>query len=86
MYSKRILPWLDQFERDKVLIIKSEHMFANPSHTVREVADFLSVEIATTTQFDAKNTNSYQFEDDRVATFLEEQLKEECVKYNNWSY
>lgn len=86
MYSKRILPWLDQFERDNVLIIKSEHMFANPSHTVREVADFLSVEIATTTQFDAKNTNSYQFEDDRVATFLEEQLREECVKYNNWSY
>ena len=86
MYFERLKPWLDQFGRENVLIVKSEDMFSHPADTVRDVAQFLSVTISDNTQFKAKNTNSYDFEDERVAAFLQDQLSEEIMRYQKWSY
>lgn len=86
MYSERIRPWLDHFDIDNLHLIKSEHMFENPGDTVHGVADFLSVEVTSKTHFLPKNTNSYEFKDDRVAEFLKTRLDEETALYNNWTY
>lgn len=85
-YSDRLLPWLQQFDRNNILIIKSEDMFKNPGATVESVADFLSVAVKNSTQFKARNTNSYVFEDKRVASYLEDRLSAETYNYNNWVY
>ena len=85
-YSERLKPWLEHFEKDNVLIIKSEAMFADPRETVDDVADFLGVDVKKTTSFKARNKNSYVFEDDRVAKFLEKRLMSEIDNYANWTY
>lgn len=85
-YSQRIAPWLAQFEKDDIKIIKSEDMFMNPGDTVEQVANFLSVKARNSLQFEARNTNSYVFEDNRVATFLTDRLSAETQNYNDWVY
>lgn len=85
-YTERIAPWLKQFDKEDMIIIKSEDMFKNPGETVDRVADFLSVNVKTPTQFHAKNTNSYEFKDRRVASFLEDRLSAEIKNYNEWVY
>ena len=85
-YSDQLAPWLEQFERDKLLILNSEDMFENPGDTVQKVAQFLGVRVKKPTQFEARNRNSYVFEDERVASFLEERLKDELKDYNSWVY
>jgi len=85
-YSERLAPWFKQFNRDDILIINGENMFSNPSETLDSVAEFLGVKVKNTTQYDARNTNSYVFEDSRVASFLEERLSAETSNYKKWIY
>lgn len=85
-YSERLIPWFEQFDRKNIMIINGENMFQNPSETLASVADFLSVEIKMATQFNARNTNSYIFEDSRVASYLENRLSAESSKYKSWGY
>src|SRR4029453_18548060 len=33
LYTQRLLPWLEYFDRSRILILKSEDMFANPRDT-----------------------------------------------------
>lgn len=85
-YSERIAPWLKQFDRDNILLLKSEEMFSKPHESIESVANFLDVSVKKTTQFNAKNTNAYVFEDDRVAAYLQDRLSAETEHYNNWNY
>ncbi len=85
-YSERLVPWLEHFDKTNITIINSEEMFRNPRETVTQVADFLSVKVKRPTQFNARNTNTYVFEDSRVATFLQDRLSAETSKYEDWVY
>lgn len=85
-YSDRLAPWFEQFDRDKLLIINSEDMFENSSQAVDAVAAFLGAEVKTPTQYNARNKNSYVFEDSRVASYLEERLAAESIRYKSWEY
>ncbi len=86
LYSERLAPWFKQFDRQNILIIKSEDMFQYPGETVETVARFLGVDIRQSIQFNARNTNSYVFEDGRVRAYLENRLSTEADIYNNWAY
>jgi len=85
-YSKRLTPWFEHFDRENILIIKSELMFKNPHEIVNSVADFLRVDINIPTQLNARNTNPYVFEDSRVASFLKDRLSTESSNFENWTY
>ncbi len=85
-YSDRLAPWLEQFDRENLMILNSEAMFLNPSEAVASVADFLGADIKNPTSYKPRNRNSYVFEDNRVATFLEERLSDEQKHYKNWDY
>lgn len=85
-YTERLAPWLKHFDKDNIIILKSEDMFKNPRETVESVAEFLSAKVKKTTQFNARNTNSYVFQDSRVASYLEDRLSAETQCYNNWDY
>jgi len=85
-YTKRLAPWFAQFNKANIMLLKSEEMFHNPLESIAAIADFLSVPIKKPTQFEAKNTNSYVFEDSKVAAYLQSRLSEETQHYNNWSY
>ena len=86
LYSERLAPWFEQFDRKNILIIKSEEMFKNPHEIVNSTADFVGVKARIATQLTAKNTNSYVFEDSRVASYLKKRLSAESVNFNNWTY
>ena len=85
-YSKRLAPWFEQFDRENILIIKSELMFRNPHEIVNSVADFLGVDIDIPNQLNARNTNPYVFEDSRVASYLKDRLSTESSNFENWTY
>ena len=85
-YSERLKPWLEQFDKNNLLIVKSEDMFADPGQTVESVANFLDMKVNTSTHYKARNKNSYVFEDSRVAKFLENRLSDETRLFDNWNY
>ena len=85
-YSERLKPWLEIFERTNILFIKSEEMFENPRKTVDSVAEFLGAKVKNLKPFNARNTNSYIFEDSRVASYLKDRLSAESSNYNDWIY
>lgn len=86
MYSERLAPWLQQFDRDKLLIINSATMFKQPRETVESVAEFLGTDVKNPTQFNPRNANAYEFEDSRVASYLKERLQSESRLFNDWAY
>ena len=86
MYSERLKPWFEHFDRENILIIKSEDMFNNPHSTVNSVAEFVGEKANIATQYSARNTNSYVFEDSRVATYLKKSLSAESAKFKDWTY
>lgn len=85
-YSERLAPWIEKFGRDKLLIINSESMFADPGNAVDSVASFLGVKVSKPIDFRARNENSYVFEDSRVAAYLEERLSAEVGHFKSWNY
>ena len=86
MYSERLVPWLEHFDRKNILLVKSEDMFKNPHDTVSSVAEFVCEKADITTEYSAKNTNSYVFEDSRVAAYLKKSLSAESAKFKDWVY
>ena len=85
-YSERLRPWFEKFDRTNISIIKSEDMFRKPRETVGSVADFLGMKVTNPAQFIARNTNSYVFEDSKVASYLRDRLESETIKYEEWNY
>ena len=86
MYSERLAPWFEHFDRENILLIKSEDMFKNPHEIVSSVAEFVGEKANINTQLNARNTNSYEFEDSRVATYLKNSLSAESANFNDWAY
>ena len=85
-YSERLIPWYEHFSRDNMLFIRSEDMFSDPGGTIDTTADFLGVKIRKPEQLEARNRNSYVFEDERVASFLKARLETESGNYRDWTY
>jgi hypothetical protein len=42
-YDLRLQPWLERFPRDRILVLQSEHLYADVAGTLRRVADFLDL-------------------------------------------
>lgn len=85
-YSKRLAPWLEQFNRENILIVNSEKMFMDPAKTIEATAEFLSVDMKTKDNYVASNANSYVFEDERVAEYLKNRLQDETRMFQDWVY
>lgn len=85
-YSKRLAPWLEQFNRENILIVNSEKMFMDPAKTIEAAAEFLSVDMKTADNYAASNANSYVFEDERVAEYLKNRLQDETRMFQDWVY
>lgn len=43
-YAPQVARWLDAYGPDRVLVMRSEDMYANPSATVARVQDFVGLE------------------------------------------
>ena len=43
LYAKQLAPWIESFGENRVLIVESEEMFADPQSTIRRVEDHVGV-------------------------------------------
>jgi hypothetical protein len=43
VYADRLKPWLDQYPREQLLILRSEDLYENPAETLDRAADFVGI-------------------------------------------
>jgi hypothetical protein len=43
-YAEHLAPWIDAYGRDRILVLRSEDLFADPASTFRRVTDFLELD------------------------------------------
>jgi hypothetical protein len=70
LYAQRLLPWLEYFDRSRMLILKSEDMFANPRETYERTVGFLDVGPFDLGPMRPHNVGAYADIDPRVYWYL----------------
>jgi hypothetical protein len=45
VYVERLKPWLEQYPREQILILRSEDLYENPASTLEVAADFLGISL-----------------------------------------
>lgn len=73
-YDRQIPRWFDLFGRDRVMVIKSERLFADGNAVLAEVAQFLGLSPFASMKPKALNTGKYDAAPAEVAAWLEERL------------
>jgi sulfotransferase family protein len=58
-YAEQLERWLACFDRDRMLMLGAEDLFAEPGSVVREAQEFLGLEAAMPTDLTAKNARAY---------------------------
>ena len=72
LYAERLAPWLELFDRSRMLILKSEDLFANPRHVYERTLRFLGVPAFDLGPIKAHNVGTYRDVDPRVSRYLSE--------------
>ena len=76
-YYTQINRWLEFFDKDQILFLKSEAFFRDPYCTLKAVYHFLEIEDFKPDKLEAKNTGNYDYEIDP------EQLKQLTAYYDD---
>jgi hypothetical protein len=58
-YAEQLEHWLEAFDRDRVLVLGAEDLFADPRRAVEEAQEFLGLPIEAPTDVTAKNARAY---------------------------
>jgi hypothetical protein len=72
LYAERLAPWLERFDRSRMLILKSEDLFANPRDVYERTLQFLDVPSFDLGPMKAHNVGTYSDLDPRVFWYLSE--------------
>jgi hypothetical protein len=72
LYAERLAPWLERFDRSRMLILKSEDLFADPREVYERTLRFLDVPPFDLGPMKAHNVGAYDDVDPRVSRYLSE--------------
>jgi hypothetical protein len=75
-YAEQLERWLELFARDRLLVLLSEELFADPVAAVHETQDFLGLRRHDPTDLRARNARSYEPADDAIRAALAERFRE----------
>jgi hypothetical protein len=59
LYAEQLERWLNHFEREQILVLSAERLFADPSGTVRRTQEFLGLAPEALADMAARNGRSY---------------------------
>lgn len=79
MYHKQLSRWMNYFDRDQILLLKSEEMFKQQEKTQQKILSFLDLEILNLGSFKKLNERTYSALSEKVYnevnTYFEDNLK-----------
>jgi hypothetical protein len=58
-YAAQLERWLEHFDRDRMLVLSAEKLFADPAGVVRDTQEFLGLGLEAPADLSAKNARSY---------------------------
>jgi hypothetical protein len=58
-YAEQLERWLEHFDREQLLVLSAEDLFAEPATVVRESQAFLGLELETPRDLSARNARTY---------------------------
>ena len=92
LYIYKVKVWLELFDREQILILKSEDFYSNPAQTMEQVYDFLGLPNHSLKQYPKINGGAYNPADEKIRTILRDyfepynqQLEEYLGMKFNWS-
>lgn len=77
-YTEFLRPWFEQYDREKMMILKSENLFQNPRDTTNKVFRFLGIQEHELKNYHQINNRKY----DEIDDDLREELKAYYQEYN----
>jgi hypothetical protein len=81
-YAGQLERWFEHFDRDRVLILSAEELFAAPEGAVRDAQEFLGLEPRMPTDLTAKNARAYA----PIGNEMRVRLREEFEPHNRRLY
>ena len=92
LYIYQVQVWLEVFNREQFLILKSEDFYSNPHRTMEQVYDFLGLPNYPLAKYPKINSGSYNPADEKIRNILRDyfepynqQLEEYLGMKFNWS-
>ena len=92
LYIYKVRSWLELFNREQILILKSEDFYSNPAKTMEEVYNFLGLPNYPLAKYSKINGGSYNPADEEIRNVLRDyfepynrQLEEYLGMEFNWS-
>lgn len=82
-YVEQLKNYFQYFERDKIMIIKSEDFFDNPDETYKKVLSFLDLSSHSLPKYKPQNTNTVK---KRVDSDIKKDLRSYFQSYNEELY
>lgn len=82
-YADHLPAWLDQYGRDRVLILRSEDLFREPQRQFSKTLEFLNLDIITPNNMPAHNIGKYS---QTVAAEILAKLRDEFAEPNRRLY
>jgi hypothetical protein len=58
-YAEQLNRWFEHFDRERVLILSAEELFAEPAKVVREAQEFLGLDAVDPADLSARNARAY---------------------------
>jgi hypothetical protein len=74
-YAGQLERWFERFDRDQVLILSAEDLFATPGGAVRDAQEFLGLEAEMPADLSAKNARAYTPIDAEMRATLREEFE-----------
>lgn len=81
-YGDQLERWYKYFDRDQILVLKSEDFFGDPSAIIKKVYDFLDVDDFQDLNFQPKNQGNYGNMKHETVELLKEKFRKDQVKLN----
>jgi Sulfotransferase domain len=81
-YAEQLERWLERFDRDRLLVLSAEDLFAEPARIVSEAQEFLGLAPVAAADLSARNARAYA----PIADDLRARLREEFEPHNRRLY